>query len=336
VRQWAILRLLADSGRSFAVRDLAEQLGASKSTIQRDLATLEREFALVVEEDGKQKKRYAIDQHIRALDSIQFTVLELLALHAAQSALSTLAGTPFFDELRAAMHKIRGFLSPRHNGGLDAMSRVFLPHARDHVDYAAQGDRIDDLADAIARRLVCRVRYHAAWRGTTRDHEIRPLRLVWHHGALYLLCIVTGKRRVTTLAVHRIRDLEVTEDVFAPPRIDVQKHIHRAFGIFVSDAEEEVEIRFDADVAWRVEERVFHPDERKERLPDGRLRYRLRSSAEWEIIPWVQSFGGLAELVTPASWRAALREHAEAVAARHGAKSSPAPAGGRHAEHTDA
>ena len=77
--------------------------------------------------------------------------------------------------------------------------------------------------------------------------------------------------------------------MFPTPKADVDAHVGKAFGIFVSDKEEDVEILFDADIAWRVEERVFHPSEQKSRLPDGRLRYRVRSSAQWEILPWVQS-----------------------------------------------
>ena len=148
--------------------------------------------------------------------------------------------------------------------------------------------------------------YHAAWKGTTRKHVARPLRLVWHRSALYLLACLGEHQRITTLAVHRIRDLEVTDETFAAPRVDVDAHVAKAFGIFVSDHEEDVEIVFDAEIAWKVEERTFHPAERKERSPDGTLRYRVRSSAQWEIIPWVQSFGALAELVAPASWRASL------------------------------
>jgi len=85
----------------------------------------------------------------------------------------------------------------------------------------------------------------------------------------------------------------------------------------VSDQEEDVEILFDAEIAWRVEEREFHPDERKERRPDGVLRYSIRTSAQWEIIPWVQSFGALAELIAPAGWRSSIRSNAEAMLARY-------------------
>ena len=312
-RQWAILRLLADSGRSFSVRELADQLGASKNTIQRDLQTLEQEFALVEEQVGKQKKLYRIDGTIRALESIQFGTTELLALHAAESALRSLTATPLHEDLRSVVRKIRGFLSPRHNGGLDAMSRVFLAHSRGYVDYGDQREVIDDLGDAIARRKICRITYHAAWKGTTRDHAIKPLKLVWHRSALYLFAQVVGRSEITTFAVQRIEALEATNETFAPPRVDLPAHATRAFGIFISDDEEDVEILFDAQIAWRIEERVYHPEEQKERLDDGRLRYRVRSSAQWEIIPWVQGFGPLAELVAPASWRQTLMESARGL-----------------------
>lgn len=308
VRQWAILRLLADSGRAFSVKELADQLGASKATIQRDLATLEKEFALVEEAAGKQKLLYRIDQKIRALESIQFGTMELLAIHAALAGLPALAGTPLGDDLGKVASKLRGFLSPRHNGGLDTLARVFLPHARGHIDYSAQSDVIDALTDAVARRRVCRILYFAAWKKTTREHRLRPYRLVWHRSSLYVLGCLGDRSDIATLAVHRIRSIDVTADSFPAPRADLDAHARRAFGIFVSSGEEEVEIRFEPEIAWRIEERTYHPDEEKIREPDGGLLYRVRSSAQWEIIPWVLSFGSLATLLRPEPWRTAIAE----------------------------
>lgn len=317
VRQWALLRLLADSADGWSVKDLAEQLGTSKATIERDLATLERDFAIIEESAGRQKKLYRIDKKIRALEAITFGTTELLAIYAAHAALTGLSGTPVHDDLRAVITKIRGFLSPRHNGGLDAMAKVFVPHARGYIDYEPQQELIDVLVDTIARRRWCELTYHAAWKGTTRRHRARPLRLVWHRSALYLLACLGEHHRITTLAVHRIRDLVVTGEEFGAPRLDLDAHAAKAFGIFVSDQEEDVEVVFDAEIAWKVEERTFHPAETTERLADGRLRYRVRSSAQWEIIPWVQSFGPLAELVAPASWRASLVANLDAMRAKY-------------------
>jgi predicted DNA-binding transcriptional regulator YafY len=317
VRQWAMIQLLADTTEPLSVKQLAEQLVTSKATVERDIATLEQTFALIEEPVGKQKKVYRIDKKVRALEAITFGTTELLAIYAAFSAMNSLAGTPIHDDLRSVMMKIRGFLSPRHNGGLDALAKVFAPHTRGSIDYATHHDQIDDLSDAIARCLVCQITYRAAGKDAERTHRARPLKLVWHKSALYLMACLGNHQRITTLAVHRIRGLEVTAEKFAQSRVDVEAHIEKAFGIFVSDQEEDVEVLFDAEIAWKLEERTYHPHETKERRPDGKLVYRVRSSAQWEIIPWVQSFGMFAELVAPVSWRKALRTNVEAMMARY-------------------
>jgi predicted DNA-binding transcriptional regulator YafY len=310
--------LLCGTSSGLSVRELADQLGVTKPTIERDLATLQHEFEILDEQAGKQKKLYRVDDKIRALDTVRFAVGELLAIYAALAGAATLVGTPIYDDLQSVLLKIRGCLGPDHSSGLDALQRVFAAHPRSFVDYGPFGDHIDDLADAIARRRVCNIRYHAAWKGTTRTHQVRPMRLVWHRSSLYLFSCMGEPARITTFAVHRIQELEKTETVFEPPRgIDLDEHISKAFGIFVSDLEEEVEILFDAEIAWRIEEQTFHPDEKKQRIPDGRLMYRIRSSAQWEIIPWVRSFGALAELVAPRVWRDVLHANLEAAAARY-------------------
>ena len=106
VRQWALLRLLSESPRAWSVKELSEQLQVSKATVDRDLATLERDFALVEESVGKQKKVYRIDTKIRALETLTFGVTELLALYAAQQSLGALAGTPVHDDLSSVATKI--------------------------------------------------------------------------------------------------------------------------------------------------------------------------------------------------------------------------------------
>ena len=69
VRQWALLRLLADATDGYSIKQLSEQLGVSKATIERDLATLDRDFALVEEQAGKQKKVYRLAQTVNGSTS---------------------------------------------------------------------------------------------------------------------------------------------------------------------------------------------------------------------------------------------------------------------------
>lgn len=317
MRQWRLLRLLWRHRDGMSVKALAEELHVVKPTIERDLATLRELFAIASEPEGKQKKIYRIGQRFRELETMTFGVGEVLAIYAALADLRPFAGTVLYDDLRAALDKIRGYLAPGHDDLLEELGRVFAVHCRKFVSYRDHGDHIDDLTDAIARRRICNITYFAGWKKTTKTYPIKPLRLVWHGSSLYLLACARERSEIASFAVHRIRALEQTGAVFEPPELDVEQHISRAFGIFVSDLEEEVEILFDEEIAWRIEEQTFHPDEQKHRREDGKLVYRVRSSAQWEIIPWVRSFGSLAVLVEPRVWRDVLRDDLEAAAARY-------------------
>jgi len=318
MRQWSLLRLLWRTGTGMSALELAQRLVASKPTIERDLATLRDHFAITEELEGKQKKIYRIDQRFRELETLTFGVGEILAIYVALAGLKPLAGTLLHADLQEALDKIRGHIAPGHNDVVKELHRVFATHARGFVDYHDHSEVIDDLTDAIARRRICAITYRSPWKKTTRTYQIRPLQLLWYRSSLYLFACVKERTELTTFVVHRILELDKTEMVFElPKRLAVEEHISGAFGIFVSDLVEEVEILFDKEIAWRIEEQTFHPDEKKVRRPDGTLVYRVRSSAQWEIIPWVRSFGALAELVEPRVWRDVLAADLEAAAARY-------------------
>jgi predicted DNA-binding transcriptional regulator YafY len=80
---------------------------------------------------------------------------------------------------------------------------------------------------------------------------------------------------------------------------------------------ENVDVVFSRATAAEVAARVFHPDERKTALPNGQLRYQVQSARQREIVAWVLSFGGEAELRTPTAWREELQRRAVALLAVH-------------------
>ena len=318
VRQWALLGLLSRSGRSLSIKELADQLQTSKSSIERDLATLEQHFALLEEAEGSQRRRYRIDREAPLVKSLRFTVMELLALEAADALMGASLGDALRNELKTLIHKLRGLVGspPGYSG---AFGGVFLHHPRARIDYSTHTETIDTLLDGIVRRKVCRGRYRAAWDAPETTRELWPLRLLAHEGALYVLCYAPASKGVRTFAVHRFVEIDALPRSFTPPTVDLVAETRRAFGVFSHARDEaEVEILFSPEFAWMIAERVFHPDESKERLPDGRLRYRVRSSAKWEIIPWVLRFGGEAELIAPIAWREEIRARTAALRERHG------------------
>ncbi len=84
-RQWAILRLLET--RDYSIRELADELQSSKSSIQRDIATLQEHFMIVARCAGQQKRVYRLERQ-RAPGFLRITKAEIMTLEAAVSVAS--------------------------------------------------------------------------------------------------------------------------------------------------------------------------------------------------------------------------------------------------------
>lgn len=323
-RQWTLFRLLQQApAPGMGVRELATQLGAPKSNIERDLEALARAgFQLVQTTDPQHTQRVLWRAEVQQgpLQVPGFGPAELLSLYAAVEALHFLEGTPLHTDLVAVLHKVRAALAHSQHRATQRLARVFMAHPRDRVVYQAEDRRaiLDDLMDAVARQRKVKVLYQSAGSGRSRAHVLLPLRLFTHHNVLYLLAPSERRdREVRTFAVHRIQELEVLKDGFRVPHTDLQAMAARAFGVF-QEAPQDVEVVFSPDTARYVMEREFHPNETKQLLPDGGVLYRVRAGGRNEIVAWVLGFGGAARLVQPPGWREDLRVKAQMVLAAHG------------------
>ncbi|MEW5849554.1 MAG: WYL domain-containing transcriptional regulator [Myxococcota bacterium] len=325
-RQWALLRLLR-SGRAggYSVRELGEQLSTSKSNVERDLSALERAgFPLRRIPDPKHRQRqlWAIDKDAAdEVGNMRFGAAELLALYASSSVLEFMMGTPVHMDLQNVLAKVRGTLAESGSKAVQRMAGVFTPHLRNFVSYEGEDRRaiLDDLMDATARRRCCRVTYQSAEAKAPKSYVIRPLRIFAHHNALYVFVQIGEREEVRTLVVHRLLELETLDETFEVPHANLDEYSLQAFGVQI-EKPEDVEIIFEKDAVRYVEERTFHPREQKERLKDGRLRYKVRAGGRNELIAWVISFGGSAELIAPAAWRADVVERARKLMGAHSSR----------------
>lgn len=321
-RQWALLRLLG-GGRAdgYAVRELAEQLGTSKSNVERDLAALQSAgFPLKSQPDPshRQRLRWMMDGAPQLAAAPTFGAAELLALYAASSMLGFMAETPIHQDLQSVLCKVRGMLADNQNKSVQRMGEVFTSHLRNHVSYQADDARaiLDDLMDATARQRRCEVRYKAAEVQAPKVHVIRPLRIFGHHNALYVFVQIEPRTEIRTLAVHRILELTVLKDSFEVPHADLDAYAEQAFGVAIEEPKD-VEVLFDKEVARYALERSFHPREQKEVLPDGRVCYRVKAGGRREMVAWVLSFAGAATLVKPEAWREDVTNAAMALRKGH-------------------
>lgn len=193
-RQWRLIRLLSGP-RAWTTRELARALGASKSTIERDLATIEQLFPLVEEADGKQRRRYALPG--ARLPGPRFTVLELVALRLARALVESLPGAPLASDLDALTDKLAG-CAPVESASAAGIVDVPKPGEQ------PASEAIDTLVDALLRKRACRVQVSTLGPEAV---EISPIVLAARAGTLWLRArLATGE--VVTLALDALHTVE--------------------------------------------------------------------------------------------------------------------------------
>ena len=316
-RQWGILRALQVQTEGLSARQIGARFSISKNTAMRDVESLIAAGFAVRTSQVKNRHVYRMADGVRALADIQATPLELLALYAARTQLAPLAGTPISSDLMSLIHKAQGSVSDAGCKAIDALATVFLEHPRGLKNYRDHQETIDDLVDAILRRRVCDIDYRTPYGDAPRTHEIRPLKLFFNRGGLYLFCLLGSKRHLSTLAVERIVRFERTKTAFSPPRgVDLDSKLRGMFGVTDGKAFT-VEVRFSARAAPFIRERIWHPDQQIETLDGGAIRWTATVKGKEEILAWVMSRGEDAELVRPKAWRPELQQRLAAASVRY-------------------
>ncbi len=181
-------------------------------------------------------------------------------------------------------------------------------------DYEPHKETVLRLVEAIVRRRRCDLRYRSPANPTTKRYEFEPYRLLTVSGALYCLGRVPPYENVATLAVDRIQTLDMTDATFVvDPSFDAARYQRESFGI-IWEKPMNVVIRFSADQAPYVRERVWHSTQRIRKLRDGRVELRFRAGGAFEIARWVLGWGDDAEVIRPALLRARLAQILESAA----------------------
>ena len=166
-------------------------------------------------------------------------------------------------------------------------------------------------------RKTLRIHYRTGGSGALGWRELDPYRVWYRSGGLYVLGHDHRSGEIRTFAVDRIRRVETTGRSFAVPEdFDFDAYTASSFGV-VAEPASTVRIRFDARWRTQIEERSWHPSQKLELLPEGGIELHMEVGGAMELRNWVLSFGSGAEVLEPASLRAAVRSEIRAAATRY-------------------
>lgn len=310
-----IERRLRGSPRGLSVRELAEMLGYSARTIQRDINVLESELGVpLMEAPGR---RWRLMPGSSPIGAVRFSIHEARAVYLATRLFLRHADERDPDGI-SALDKLADALPP----GLGRFVRDAADELRERPANPGHTAHIRVLTNAWAdsRRVLLRYR-SAAHRGSVRQTTLDPYLLEPSAtgAATYVFGFSEAHRSLRTFKLDRIVDAELTEELFTPPDLaEFRARIADSWsGAVVGDDQFDVVLEFSPAVAARVAETTWHRTQRLTPAPDGSLRFEVRLPSLLEFIPWVRSWGDAVLVVAPPQLREEIATSMQRAAARY-------------------
>ncbi len=302
VRILALLRVLGQ-GRKPTVHELAAEFRTRRETIYRDLRVLQDAgYPITGDDRGRLSRPRLMSSQVT---DIRFSAPELdallLAIAQAQAPL------PSTKLLSSAALKLKALAESVANAVPPGVDEMFDTWTCGWKNYRAHEDRIALLIEAILRKQRCLVEYRTPSRSESKNYDFDPYRLLFVGGGLYVVGRVPKHVGTATLAIDRLLSVVVSKTQFeVDATFDPQKCREDAFGVSWQDPVDVV-LRFRADQAPYVRERLWHPSQQMIELPGGGLQLAFRAGGRFEIRRWILGWGDAVEVISPHELRQEIK-----------------------------
>lgn len=316
-RLLSVASILYSRGSSEAgvpVTEIAELTGMTTRTVYRDIRALEDELGVPIFQAGR--GRYGIEKKY-FLPPLRLSLPEAVVLFLA-SRLIARWSDEYDQAVISAFTKLADLL-PQPIARHVAATMLSVGRADPNEPFTRNFAHV---AQAWADGRVVEFDYEAAG-GERRHARVRPYFLEPDAAgrSVYLIGWDETVDAMRTLKVERMRNAALTGDRYEiPDDFDPDRWLAHSWGIWSSDTTEvaEVRLRFDASVAHRVRESIWHRSQRLSELDDGRVELAVSVAGIVEIRPWVLSWGDAVEVLEPPELREAVATAVQNAAARYG------------------
>lgn len=304
--------LLYRHPHGLTAREMADIVDVTPRTIQRDLKALE-EAGIPLWDDGAEIPRYGIVSGY-FLPPLQLTLNDASALYLA-ARLLTRNTDEHNPHVTSALAQLASVLPETMAASLQSAIQQLADRPAS-TEYRALFETLT-LAWATGRKV--QIRYRSARRTEGSDYVLHPYFIEpTGLGNTYVIGLIEqkdGPGELRTFKLDRIRSAKLLTETFETPEgMYPGSLLKESWGVVFGDPVQEVVLRFGPDVARRVDETVWHPSQKVEKLPNGGRLMRLRISGIMEIEPWIRTWGSQCEVIAPAALRQKLAEEAHSLA----------------------
>ena len=308
-----LFQKLSDTQNGLTTRQLADQLEVTTRTVQRYISTLRDSAGIDIEEtDGRFRVGTRSRLPAMQLDHHQATEL-LLAVRAMQQMRSE-QEPALIGALAQLARALRVPVVTRYLQGLIAAAERRPAHGP-----RREVERV--VVDGFVLRRSIEVTYRDA-EGRETIRVLRPYFLEprAESRTVYVFAHDSISNEVRPFRIDRVLAARLlTESFTVPDDFDIDAVVSGSWGIWQAPGQDDVLLRFDADIVERAREALGHRAAEVVDRPGGGIDVRIRVASEVEMRSWVLGWGGSVEVLAPAS----LRDHVSANLRRGAAKYDP-------------
>jgi predicted DNA-binding transcriptional regulator YafY len=313
-----LARTLASSAEGLTLEEICQEMGKSRSTVERMRNALQEVFPqLEVIPDGN-TKRFRISGGLGNFFSSP-TKEELLELNKIIAELRERNATTRAQTLQDLEKKIRSAMRRsvlnKLAPDLEAMLRAELIAVPAGPRAVEDPEVLLTIRDGLLEMRALRFAYHGGSRpGAVRD--VAPLGILF--GRMnYLIAADLGTTKPKHWRLDRIENIELLDAPVSPPDgFNLIEFANGSFGFYQSEPEDVVlhvlPSGMDDFKNWR-----FHPHQNVELLPEGGALVRFRASGMLELAWHLFCWGTAIEIIAPVSLRERMATELRAALARH-------------------
>jgi len=285
-------------------RAMAERLGVTQKTIQRDINFMRCDLELPLEYDSTEYG-YHYTRSVGELPFIESEAEDLVALFVARKALAPLAGTPLHKTLSHSFQRLTRSMQGRVTFQWTDIDQAF--------SVKDSGVALPDirLFDKLARAVIeCRqISFKYTNLGSKKEvhRSVQPYHIAEVDGGWYLIGHDLTRKAKRTFALQRIKVLNVLTTRFARPAdFSLSEHLGDSFSVWRKPDHQrqtyKIHLRLRGWAAIFVSERRWHPSQvikpvSKSSSSEIDAYFSLGSLEE--ITRWVLSWGGQCTVLAP-------------------------------------
>ena len=302
-RMIKILQILS-IGRKVTTKELRRRFDETVSlrTLQRDMLALsDSGVPLVNEKLTANENTWYLMDHFKQFIPIPLEMNEYLAMEMLKTNLSILKNTSIESDVENLTKKIEQILPDELflQATTGKFSNLLTNYSIGQYDYSGKNDIINKLIEAITKRRKCLVTYDSANTQKENKFYIEPEKLLSYHSGLYLIFYVRTQNEFWLLAVHRILDLEVFDDVFPNDHpFNEEEFVKNRFGLF-SGKPENIKLKFDKSIRHYIEHNHWTTTQKFSNDKKGNLILEMETAVTPELISWILGWNMNVQVMKP-------------------------------------